>query len=156
MGRLLHSQNLLCMFGMHFTWYFLLVKYFTLVAGWSPINDPGILHASGNVRNSIMAIIRPMAIQYLYLVTTLLFALTLKQGNSISHQNNHHEPKSLHFTLYFHDMLNKTGHIIMVNGVAGVSITQFASPFGTLYVLQNPMTVSSNYTSATKDVVGIF
>ncbi|XP_021674705.2 dirigent protein 19 [Hevea brasiliensis] len=84
-----------------------------------------------------------------YALAALLLVLSLK-GTSAAH-HHHHQLKSLHFSLYQHETINKTGYII-VNGVAGANLSQLALPFGTLFVFQDPMTVTANRTSK---VVGI-
>ncbi|KAK9129238.1 hypothetical protein Sjap_009725 [Stephania japonica] len=60
---------------------------------------------------------------------------------------NKHELKSLHFSLYQHETINKTGYII-VKGVAGPGVGQVTTPFGTIFVFQDPMTVTANRSSA--------
>ncbi|CAK7355545.1 unnamed protein product [Dovyalis caffra] len=88
-------------------------------------------------------------ILHLYVLSTLLFALSLKVTSTSHH--SHHELKSLHFALYQHETINKTGYII-VNGVVGAGVGQTTTPFGTLFVFQDPMTVTPNISSK---VIGI-
>ncbi|KAK4791732.1 hypothetical protein SAY86_032145 [Trapa natans] len=60
--------------------------------------------------------------------------------------------KSLHFSLFQHETINKTAYII-VEGIPGTGVvSQTTTPFGTLYAYQDPMTVSANRSSK---VVGI-
>lgn len=94
-----------------------------------------------------MAIIQPV---YFHLLPTLILAaLSLKQVNSISHGHNHQQLKSLNFTLYVHDTLNKTGYITAPGVAAGVSsVTSTTAPFGTLYAFHDPITVSASNSSA--------
>lgn len=84
-----------------------------------------------------------------YALAALLLVLSLKATSAAHH--HHHQLKSLHFSLYQHETINKTGYII-VNGVAGANLSQVALPFGTLFVFEDPMTVTANRTSK---VVGI-
>uniref|UniRef100_A0A6M2E801 Dirigent protein n=1 Tax=Populus davidiana TaxID=266767 RepID=A0A6M2E801_9ROSI len=89
---------------------------------------------------------RAMAqILHLYLLATLLLALSFKATSSSRHSGNN-ELKSLHFALYQHETINKTGYII-VNGVAGAGVGQTTTPFGTLFAFQDPMTVTANISS---------
>ncbi|XAR58046.1 hypothetical protein NMG60_11026395 [Bertholletia excelsa] len=86
--------------------------------------------------------------------SVLLFFFFLLSGTAIaaSHDHHHHEGlKSLHFSLFQHETINKTGYII-VNGVAGPRVSQTTTPFGTLFAFQDPMTLTRNQTSK---VVGI-
>ncbi|EEF40698.1 Disease resistance response protein, putative [Ricinus communis] len=76
-------------------------------------------------------------------LAALLLLLSLKPTSTSKH---HHGVESLHFALYQHETINKTGYII-VNGVAGASISQTTTRFGTLFVFQDPMTVTPNRTS---------
>ncbi|KAJ9172570.1 hypothetical protein P3X46_015793 [Hevea brasiliensis] len=75
-------------------------------------------------------------------LAALLLVLSLK-ATSAAH---HHQLKSLHFSLYQHETINKTGYII-VNGVAGANLSQTALPFGTLFVFEDSMTVTANRSS---------
>ncbi|PKI67337.1 hypothetical protein CRG98_012286 [Punica granatum] len=63
---------------------------------------------------------------------------------------SHHRPvgmKSLHFSLFQHETINKTGYII-VNGVPGKGVvSQTTTPFGTIFAFQDPMTVTANRSS---------
>ncbi|KAJ6919148.1 dirigent protein 11-like [Populus alba x Populus x berolinensis] len=89
---------------------------------------------------------RAMAqILHLYLLATLLLALSFKATSSSRHSGNN-GLKSLHFALYQHETINKTGYII-VNGVAGAGVGQTTTPFGTLFAFQDPMTVTANISS---------
>ncbi|KAL3591829.1 hypothetical protein D5086_010469 [Populus alba] len=84
-------------------------------------------------------------ILHLYLLATLLLALSFKATSSSRHSGNN-GLKSLHFALYQHETINKTGYII-VNGVAGAGVGQTTTPFGTLFAFQDPMTVTANISS---------
>lgn len=78
-------------------------------------------------------------------VVVLPFLLLLCKTTSTS--DSHHQGlKSLHFTLFQHETINKTGYII-VNGVAGPGVSQNTTPFGTLFVFQDPLTVTANRSS---------
>jgi hypothetical protein len=80
----------------------------------------------------------------------LLFALLSFKATSASHDHdhhhNHHGLKSIHFSLFQHETINKTGYII-VNGVAGPEVGQTTTPFGTLFAFQDPMTATANRSS---------
>ena len=79
----------------------------------------------------------------------LPFLLLVSNAASSSPPASHHHNqnlKSLHFTLFQHETINKTGYII-VNGVAGPGVTQTTTPFGTLFVFQDPLTVTANRSS---------
>lgn len=79
----------------------------------------------------------------------LLSALLLTKATGTSHHHHHHHHyqfKSLHFALFQHETINKTGYIV-VNGVAGTGVSQTTTPFGTLFVFQDPMTVTANRSS---------
>jgi len=81
-----------------------------------------------------------------FLSYLLLFVLLFREASSISHHHHHHELKSIHFTLFQHETINKTAYLI-VNGVAGPSISQPTPPFGTLYVFQDPLTLKAKSNS---------
>lgn len=80
----------------------------------------------------------------------LLFALlSFEATTSTSHHHHHHHQhglKSLHFSLFQHETINKTGYII-VNGVAGPAVGQTTTPFGTLFAFEDPLTVTANRSS---------
>ncbi|CAN4078596.1 unnamed protein product [Withania somnifera] len=80
----------------------------------------------------------------------LLFVLLSHEASSISH-HHHHELISIHFTLFQRETINKTAYLI-VNGAAGPPISQTTTPFGTLYVFQDPLTIKANSNSK---IVGI-
>ncbi|KAL6224397.1 hypothetical protein ACLB2K_003252 [Fragaria x ananassa] len=86
----------------------------------------------------------------LSVVHALFVALLLVKATSTSHHHHHHhhhnQLKSLHFALFQHETINKTGYIV-VNGVAGTGVSQTTTPFGTLFVFQDPMTVTANRSS---------
>lgn len=54
--------------------------------------------------------------------------------------------KSLHFSLFQHETINKTAYVI-VNGVEGSGFTDTTAPFGTLAVFQDSLTVTANRSS---------
>ncbi|KAL4577771.1 hypothetical protein LXL04_013884 [Taraxacum kok-saghyz] len=83
---------------------------------------------------------------YIILPIILLVLLPLDATSHHHHHHNHHALKSLHFSLFQHETINKTGYLI-VNGVAGPSVSQTTTPFGTLFVFQDPLTLKPNYTS---------
>nr|XP_043635219.1 dirigent protein 19-like [Erigeron canadensis] len=76
----------------------------------------------------------------------LFFLIPLEATTRHQHQHHHHGLKSLHFSLYQHETINKTGFFI-VNGVTGPPVSQTTTPFGTLFVFQDPLTLKPNYTS---------
>ncbi|KAI4314646.1 hypothetical protein L6164_027534 [Bauhinia variegata] len=76
----------------------------------------------------------------------LLLALIPFKATSSSH-HNHQRLKSLHFSLFQHETINKTGYII-ANGVeGGPGITQTTTNFGTLFAFQDPLTATANRSS---------
>ncbi|KAI3519098.1 hypothetical protein L1887_08123 [Cichorium endivia] len=83
-------------------------------------------------------------VYFFSIVTVLLFVLLPHEATS--HHHHHHGLKSLHFSLFQHETINKTGYII-VNGVAGPPVSQITTPFGTLFAFQDPLTIKPNYTS---------
>ncbi|KAJ7953220.1 Dirigent protein [Quillaja saponaria] len=86
-----------------------------------------------------------------YVLAILLLALLpfLATSNSHHHHHHHHHGlKSLHFSLFQHETINKTGYII-VTGVAGPPVSQTTVPFGTLFAFEDPMTVTANISSKT-------
>ena len=54
--------------------------------------------------------------------------------------------KTLSFTLYQHETINKTGYIV-VDGVAGAGVSQTTTPFGTIYVFRDDLTVRADRAS---------
>ncbi|XP_027362002.1 dirigent protein 19-like [Abrus precatorius] len=88
-----------------------------------------------------------------YALAILLLAMIPFEGTcGSSHHHNRHRPnpyKSLHFSLFQHETINKTGYVI-VNGVeleGGEEITETTTPLGTLFVFQDPLTVTANRSS---------
>ncbi|KMT20161.1 hypothetical protein BVRB_1g001730 [Beta vulgaris subsp. vulgaris] len=69
---------------------------------------------------------------------------------TISMSISHHQPntalKSMHFTLYQHDNVNKTGFLIVV-GVSGLVVNSTASPLGSIFVLRDPLTATQDPSS---------
>ncbi|CAA3030498.1 dirigent protein 19-like [Olea europaea var. sylvestris] len=84
-----------------------------------------------------------MALSQLYL-SFILLVLSYKAISTSHHHTN--GLKSLHFSLFQHETINKTGFII-VNGVAGPGISQTTTPFGTLFAFQDPLTLTPNLNS---------
>ncbi|CAL9062086.1 unnamed protein product [Musa banksii] len=66
-----------------------------------------------------------------------------RAGAASSH---HHHLRSLHFSLFQQETINKTGYIV-VDGVAGAGVGQTTTPFGTIFVFNDGMTVTSNASS---------
>lgn len=85
-----------------------------------------------------------------YVINVVLFLAIIhfKTTSSSSHHHHHNNNlKSIHFSLYQHETINKTGYII-VNGIKGnAGVTQTTTPFGTLFVFQDPLTLTSNRSS---------
>ncbi|OMO83410.1 Plant disease resistance response protein [Corchorus olitorius] len=92
----------------------------------------------------------PTLDNYVVAILILLFALPWKAKSMDSHHHGN-GVKSLHFALFQHETINKTGYIV-VNGVAGPGVSQSTTPFGTIFVFQDPMTVAANRSSK---VVGV-
>ncbi|KAK7307436.1 hypothetical protein VNO77_40496 [Canavalia gladiata] len=76
----------------------------------------------------------------------LVLAIVQFEGTCGSHRPRPH--KSLHFTLFQHETINKTGYMI-VNGVegGGEENSESPTPFGTLLVFQDPLTATANRSS---------
>lgn len=84
-----------------------------------------------------------------YALNIFLLALALIpfEGACGSHHHQLQHLKSLHFSLFQHETINRTGYVI-VNGVqGGPGITETTTPFGTLFVFQDPLTVTANRSS---------
>lgn len=96
-----------------------------------------------------------VSLQDKVLAILLVAFLSLKPSSSSQHHHHHHHHhhglKSLHFALFQHETINKTGYII-VNGVTGPGVSQTTTPFGTLFAFEDPMTVTANRSSK---IVGI-
>ncbi|PIA46779.1 hypothetical protein AQUCO_01500373v1 [Aquilegia coerulea] len=85
---------------------------------------------------------------YSLLLIVALVLLTINPINSTSskHKHHNHGVKSLHFSLFQHETINKTGFVI-VNGVTGPGISQTTLPFGTIFAFNDPMTTAPNPSS---------
>ncbi|KAL5063588.1 hypothetical protein RYX36_025325 [Vicia faba] len=82
-----------------------------------------------------------------YVLVLLLIAIIQFKTSSTSSHHHHHHLKSLHFSLYQHETINKTGYII-VNGIPqSAGVTETTTPFGTLFVFQDPLTLTSKRSS---------
>ncbi|XP_074315449.1 pterocarpan synthase 1-like [Silene latifolia] len=82
----------------------------------------------------------------LYLIL-LAFLPTLTISSTHHHdRHRHHGLKSIHFTLYQHDVVNKTDFLI-VPSPFGTNITQTTSPFGTVGVINDKLTLTPDPTS---------
>ncbi|CAK7355542.1 unnamed protein product [Dovyalis caffra] len=94
-----------------------------------------------------MAMAQPF---YLYFLAALLCFLLLKVSSTLhssSSNTNNNGLKYLHLTFYQHDTLNKTSFVI-VSGVAGVAaVTSTTSPFGSLFVNQDLLTLTPDPSS---------
>ncbi|KAJ7953219.1 Dirigent protein [Quillaja saponaria] len=93
-----------------------------------------------------------MALSLQNFVFAIFAIIPIFEANSINSEHHphdhhhHHGLKSLHFTLFDQETVNKTAFTI-VNGVAGAGLSELASPFGTLFVLNDPLTVTANSSS---------
>ncbi|KAL2348689.1 hypothetical protein Fmac_002689 [Flemingia macrophylla] len=67
--------------------------------------------------------------------------------------SHHHRPlprhKSLHLSLFRHETINKTGYVIVrgVEGGAGRTTAESRTPFGTIFVFEDPLTAKANRSS---------
>ncbi|XP_022775487.1 dirigent protein 11-like [Durio zibethinus] len=93
----------------------------------------------------------PTQHNYAVLALLLIALPCYKAISTDTHGHQHHGINSLHFALFQHETINKTGYIV-VNGVAGPGISQTTTPFGTIFVFQDPMTATANPSSK---VIGI-
>ena len=85
-------------------------------------------------------------------VTLFLLLSLLAAHKALASSHNHGlHLRSLEFSLFQHETVNKTGYIV-VDGVAGTGISQTTTPFGTIFVFRDNMTTSLNDSSR---VVGI-
>ncbi|KAK7379707.1 hypothetical protein VNO78_34396 [Psophocarpus tetragonolobus] len=82
-----------------------------------------------------------------YVLAILLLAMIQFKTTSAGSNHHYQHLKSLHFSLFQHETINKTGYII-VNGIkGGAEVTQTTTPFGTLFAFQDPLTVKANRSS---------
>ncbi|CAL4972855.1 unnamed protein product [Urochloa decumbens] len=70
---------------------------------------------------------------------------SLKKNESMDDGSGGHG-KTLSLTLYQQETINKTAYII-VDGVAGAGVSQTTTPFGTIYVFRDDLTVSADKAS---------
>ncbi|KAK9668139.1 hypothetical protein RND81_13G037100 [Saponaria officinalis] len=83
---------------------------------------------------------------HLILITLTTFLHTTPTTSSHHHHNHHdrhHNLKSLHFTLYQHDQINKTDFLIVPSPL-GTTITETTSPFGTIGLINDPLTLTKD------------
>ncbi|XP_054810425.1 dirigent protein 19-like [Prosopis cineraria] len=84
----------------------------------------------------------------LLLLPLLLLTLTpSKVAASSHHHDRHGHLKSLHFSLFQHETINKTGYIIVEGITGGPGVTQTTTPFGTYFVFQDILTETVNMSS---------
>ncbi|KAJ6996919.1 hypothetical protein D5086_010468 [Populus alba] len=92
---------------------------------------------------------------HLYVLAILLLALSfMATSPSTSTSTSTHNCrgfKCLHFTLYQQEAINKTVYLI-VKGVTGPDVSPSASPFGSMFVNHDLLTISPNSSSK---VVGV-
>ncbi|KAI9077383.1 hypothetical protein K1719_040696 [Acacia pycnantha] len=96
-----------------------------------------------------MALSSPNSLHFL-LLPLLLLTLIRSTVAATSHRRHHHHHKSLHFTVFQHDTINKTGYIIVPGIPVGAGVSQTTTPFGTYFVFQDMLTETVN----TSKVVG--
>ncbi|KAJ3693940.1 hypothetical protein LUZ60_009420 [Juncus effusus] len=92
-----------------------------------------------------------MASILLLLALVTIFSLSGQQATLASSQNDHYNIKTLNFTLYQHETINKTGYIV-VDGVAGVGVSETTTPFGTIFVFRDNLTT---HVSASSRFAGV-
>ncbi|CAO2182155.1 unnamed protein product [Urochloa humidicola] len=76
-------------------------------------------------------------------------ATSLKKNESREDAAGH--GKTLSLTLYQQETINKTGYIV-VDGVAGAGVSQTTTPFGTIYVFRDDLTVTADKASTVAGV----
>ncbi|KAA0052915.1 hypothetical protein IC582_015156 [Cucumis melo] len=62
------------------------------------------------------------------------------------HHHHHRHLRSLHFSLFQHETINKTGYFI-VPGVVGPGVSQTTTPFGTMFAFHDPLTTGADRVS---------
>ncbi|XP_038905738.1 dirigent protein 19-like [Benincasa hispida] len=83
----------------------------------------------------------------LSLFSLLSFSMEVEAETTYHHHHHRHlYLRSLHFSLFQHETINKTGYFI-VSGVVGPSVSQTTTPFGTIFVFHDPLTTSANRAS---------
>ncbi|XP_047149267.1 pterocarpan synthase 1-like [Vigna umbellata] len=87
-----------------------------------------------------------MASSHNYVLGVLVFAIIQLKGIAGSHEHLQ-QLKSLHFSLFQHETINKTGYIIVDGIKGGAGVSQTTTPFGTLFAFQDPLTVAANRSS---------
>ncbi|XP_014507765.1 dirigent protein 19-like [Vigna radiata var. radiata] len=87
-----------------------------------------------------------MASSHKYVLGVLVLAIIQLKGIASSHEHLQHL-KSLHFSLFQHETINKTGYIIVDGIKGGAAVSQTTTPFGTLFAFQDPLTVAANRSS---------
>ncbi|XP_074315915.1 dirigent protein 1-like [Silene latifolia] len=93
---------------------------------------------TNNIRSN-----KTMAKSSLLYLILLTFLPTLAISSSHYHKHGY---KSMHFTLYQHDIYNKTD-LLIVPGVAGANFSDTAAPFGTITVLNDNLTLTQDPSS---------
>ncbi|XP_022923245.1 dirigent protein 19-like [Cucurbita moschata] len=78
------------------------------------------------------------------ILSSLLSSPALAEPNAAHHPHRH--LRSLHFSLFQHETINKTGYFI-VPGVAGPGVSQTTTPFGTMFVFHDPLTTAPDRAS---------
>ncbi|XP_028776717.1 dirigent protein 19-like [Neltuma alba] len=83
----------------------------------------------------------------LFLPLLLLTLTPSKVASSSHHHHHHHHLKSLHFSLFQHETVNKTGYIIVGGIEGGPGVTQSTTPFGTYFVFEDTLTETASMSS---------
>uniref|UniRef100_A0ACD5UV50 Uncharacterized protein n=1 Tax=Avena sativa TaxID=4498 RepID=A0ACD5UV50_AVESA len=93
---------------------------------------------------------RPAASLLLCTITVLLLFSSAAAAPSPSRGNKTHDDghggRTLSFTLYQQETINKTAYMV-VDGVAGAGVSQTTTPFGTVYVFRDNLTVHADRAS---------
>ncbi|KNA07534.1 hypothetical protein SOVF_170950 [Spinacia oleracea] len=76
----------------------------------------------------------------------LLPALAVSTSDNVAVHHHDNGLKSMHFTLYQHDDLNKTAFLI-VKGFAGPELNATVSPIGSIFVVRDPLTATPDSSS---------
>ncbi|KAF7050113.1 hypothetical protein CFC21_058521 [Triticum aestivum] len=87
----------------------------------------------------------------LLLRLTMLFSLAAAAPPRSNETRDGGGGKTLSFTLYQQETINKTAYMV-VDGVAGAGVSQTTTPFGTVYVFRDNLTVHADGASP---VVGV-
>ncbi|CAL4953422.1 unnamed protein product [Urochloa decumbens] len=95
-------------------------------------------------KKSLLLCLMATFLHHLQFQASHVAATSLKKNESMDGSGGH--GKTLSLTLYQQETINKTGYII-VDGVAGAGVSQTTTPFGTIYVFRDDLTVSADKAS---------